>query len=49
LTGWGQAEDKRAALEAGFNEHLTKPVDPNTLVGTLNEIAERGTRVQVTE
>ena len=27
LTGWGQDEDKRQALEAGFNHHLTKPVD----------------------
>ncbi|MGH8259527.1 MAG: hybrid sensor histidine kinase/response regulator, partial [Steroidobacteraceae bacterium] len=28
LTGWGQQEDKRQALEAGFDMHLTKPVDP---------------------
>jgi signal transduction histidine kinase/ActR/RegA family two-component response regulator len=27
LTGWGQDEDKRRALEAGFNHHLTKPVE----------------------
>ncbi len=26
LTGWGQEEDKRKALEAGFDHHLTKPV-----------------------
>jgi CheY-like chemotaxis protein len=26
LTGWGQEEDKRRALEAGFDHHLTKPV-----------------------
>jgi two-component system CheB/CheR fusion protein len=25
-TGWGQPDDKRAALEAGFDEHLVKPV-----------------------
>jgi CheY-like chemotaxis protein len=25
LTGWGQEEDKRRALEAGFDHHLTKP------------------------
>jgi two-component system, chemotaxis family, CheB/CheR fusion protein len=31
VTGWGQAEDKRRALGAGFNHHLTKPVDPNQL------------------
>lgn len=26
LTGWGSPEDKRRALEAGFDLHLTKPV-----------------------
>jgi PAS domain S-box-containing protein len=26
VTGWGQAEDKRRAYEAGFDHHLTKPV-----------------------
>jgi two-component system CheB/CheR fusion protein len=31
VTGWGQAEDKRRALGAGFNHHLTKPVDPSQL------------------
>jgi CheY-like chemotaxis protein len=28
LTGWGQDHDRQAALAAGFDEHLTKPVDP---------------------
>jgi len=31
LTGWGQEEDKRRAFEAGFDHHLTKPVDPASL------------------
>lgn len=31
LTGWGQAEDKRKAQEAGFDHHFTKPVDPARL------------------
>jgi CheY-like chemotaxis protein len=31
VTGWGQAEDKRRALAAGFDHHLTKPVDPSQL------------------
>jgi len=31
ITGWGQQEDKRRALEAGFDEHLTKPVAPEAL------------------
>jgi CheY-like chemotaxis protein len=31
LTGWGQPEDKRRALEAGFDLHVTKPISPNDL------------------
>jgi two-component system, chemotaxis family, CheB/CheR fusion protein len=31
LTGWGQEEDRRRALAAGFDHHLTKPVDPDQL------------------
>jgi len=31
LTGWGQEEDRRRSQEAGFNQHLTKPVDPDIL------------------
>ncbi len=28
LTGWGHPADKQRAIEAGFDAHLTKPVDP---------------------
>jgi len=31
LTGWGQAQDKKRAAEAGFDEHLTKPVELDLL------------------
>jgi CheY-like chemotaxis protein/two-component sensor histidine kinase len=31
LTGWGQEEDRRRALDAGCDHHLTKPVDPAAL------------------
>jgi PAS domain S-box-containing protein len=31
LTGWGQAQDKQAAMDAGFDRHLTKPVAPEQL------------------
>jgi CheY-like chemotaxis protein len=27
-TGWGQAQDRARTLEAGFDVHLTKPIDP---------------------
>ena len=35
LTGWGQEEDKRRSQEAGFDLHLTKPVDPDALEKAL--------------
>jgi CheY-like chemotaxis protein len=31
LTGWGQEDDKRRARLAGFDHHLTKPIDPDLL------------------
>ncbi len=38
LTGLGQEEDRRRAKDAGFDHHLTKPVDP----AMLRELIERG-------
>jgi signal transduction histidine kinase len=35
LTGWGQADDRRQAAEAGFDVHLTKPVEPAHLAAVL--------------
>jgi CheY-like chemotaxis protein len=37
LTGWGQAEDKKRSAEAGFDEHLTKPVDPEMLSRVIHQ------------
>jgi CheY-like chemotaxis protein len=31
MTAHGGAEDRRRSLEAGMNEHLTKPIDPTAL------------------
>jgi CheY-like chemotaxis protein len=31
VTGYGQAEDRRRALAAGFDQHVTKPVDATML------------------
>jgi len=39
LTGWGSHEDKQKALEAGFDVHLTKPVDRERLYGALARLA----------
>ena len=38
LSGYGQAEDKRRATEAGFNRHLTKPVDSDILEALLSDL-----------
>ena len=41
LTGWGQEADRRRASEAGFDFHLTKPVDPGMLNDLLSEVAPK--------
>jgi PAS domain S-box-containing protein len=35
VTGWGQDQDRRRAAEAGFDVHLTKPVDPSRIESLL--------------
>jgi len=32
VTGWGRVDDRQRALTAGFNHHLTKPIDPDSLI-----------------
>ena len=36
LTGWGQEDDRRRSLEAGFDSHLVKPVDYAELLALLD-------------
>ena len=43
LTGWGQEVDKRRSQEAGFDQHLVKPVDPATLIQLLASFEHGGT------
>jgi CheY-like chemotaxis protein len=38
LTGYGQSADRKRALEAGFDDHLVKPVDPDRLVELLQHL-----------
>jgi signal transduction histidine kinase/ActR/RegA family two-component response regulator len=42
LTGWGSTEDKQRAMDAGFDVHLTKPVDAEKLYGALAQLEARG-------
>jgi CheY-like chemotaxis protein len=44
VTGWGQAEDKRRAEEAGFDHHLVKPVTRETLQRVLQQMPNPATR-----
>jgi CheY-like chemotaxis protein len=41
ITGWGQEEDKRRALGAGFDFHLTKPIELHQLEVLLDECVSR--------
>ncbi len=42
LTGYGRDEDRRLAEEAGFDLHLVKPVDPDTLTRLLARVPSTG-------
>jgi signal transduction histidine kinase/CheY-like chemotaxis protein len=44
LTGYGQAEDKAEATQAGFDRHLVKPVDAATLGELVTRLARDGRR-----
>ena len=39
VTGYGQDEDRRRSKQAGMDEHLTKPVNPDTLAHLLQRLA----------
>lgn len=39
LSGWGQVEDRRRSEEAGFADHLVKPVDLKTIEKALAALA----------
>jgi CheY-like chemotaxis protein len=40
VTGWGQDADKARAAGAGFDHHLTKPIDADQLERLLNAFRE---------
>lgn len=39
VTGWGREHDRRRSAEAGFDRHMTKPVDPALLESFLDSVA----------
>ena len=40
-TGWGQESDERAAIAAGFDTHMTKPVDLRKLGAVVDDLLQR--------
>lgn len=42
LTGYSQPEDRQRAMEAGFDAHLVKPVDPAELARVLATVRAPG-------
>ena len=41
LTAYATEEDRRRALDAGFEEHIAKPVEPSALVAAVAALAAR--------
>jgi PAS domain S-box-containing protein len=40
VTGWGQDQDRKLSAQAGFDAHLTKPVDPSQLVAVASAVRD---------
>ena len=41
LSGYGQEKDRKRAFDAGFDDHLLKPVDPSRLLAILSTPVDR--------
>ena len=41
LTAYAREEDYRQAMEAGFQRHIPKPVEPNELVAVVAHLVGR--------
>ena len=44
LTGSGRAQDRKRALEAGFQTHVCKPAEPAELIIMVRTLIENGLR-----
>lgn len=40
LSGFGTADDERRSLDAGFDRHIVKPVDPSELLAALATLSQ---------
>ena len=41
LTAYARAEDRRQALACGFQMHLAKPIEPNSLINAVAHLVGR--------
>lgn len=41
VTGYSEYDDRGRAVEAGFNVHLTKPIEPSQLLNLMTELLSR--------
>jgi CheY-like chemotaxis protein len=41
VSGWGQQDDRRRSMAAGFDAHLVKPVAPDDLMALLEQQVRR--------
>lgn len=41
VTGYSEYDDRGRAIKAGFNVHLTKPIEPADLLNLMNELLSR--------
>ncbi len=46
LTGLARGDDRRQALEAGYQMHVVKPIDPNELAAAVDRLAHRAYSVR---
>jgi PAS domain S-box-containing protein len=42
LTGWGQDEDRRKSMDAGFDAHMVKPIESDALAKLLSGLVPTG-------
>jgi two-component system CheB/CheR fusion protein len=42
LTGYGRSSDRTTSRDAGFDEHLVKPVQPDKLLAVLGKMQRGG-------
>jgi len=46
LTGWGQEDDRKRSRDAGFDAHVVKPVDHDTLMDVIAHLPPEGHRIK---